>query len=95
MNEQKQKTSPWKQEEIVLAKGAKCALIQIKDRGIGISATNIKRIFDPFFTTKTVGGTGLGLAMVKAIVNAHKGIIRVTSKQGEETIFSIYLPIKG
>jgi CheY-like chemotaxis protein len=51
------------------------------------------RIFDPFFTTKRIGrGTGLGLASVYSIITAHGGYIDVESKEGQKTMFSIYLP---
>lgn len=79
-------------KEIVLKKGAECALIEIADTGPGIKRSHLKRIFDPFFTTKP-DGTGLGLPMVKRTVNAHDGIITVTSSKSKGTKFSIYLPL--
>lgn len=78
--------------EIVLKKGTECALIEISDTGYGINRINLKRIFDPFFTTKP-NGTGLGLPMVKRIVNAHNGIVTVTSKIHKGSKISIYLPL--
>lgn len=68
--------------------------INICDTGPGIVQENIDQIFDPFFTTKGVGkGTGLGLSIVYAIVKEHGGYIEVTSKLGEGTTFSVYLPV--
>jgi two-component system NtrC family sensor kinase len=69
-------------------------LISIKDNGIGISQEHLAKIFNPFFSTKSkLKGTGLGLAISKAIIARHKGKIEVMSKQGEGTIFTIFLPL--
>lgn len=66
--------------------------ILVVDDGSGIDEVTLPKIFNPFFTTRTTG-TGLGLAMVKKIVEAHRGIIDVTSVKGEGTHFRIELPI--
>lgn len=68
--------------------------ITIKDTGVGIPASLQKKIFDPFFTTKS-SGTGLGLAITKVIIEKHNGMIEFHSKEGEGSIFLIYLPIEG
>ncbi len=65
--------------------------VSIQDNGSGMSEETIKNIFDPFFTTKQKGGTGLGLAITYGIVKKMGGEIKVTSKQGEGTIFTVYL----
>lgn len=71
-------------------------LIEIKDNGIGIPKENLQKIFDPFFTTKEVGvGTGLGLSVCLNIIESYGGTISVSSIQGEETIFTVEIPIKG
>jgi signal transduction histidine kinase len=71
----------------------KSVLVEFTDTGEGISEENLTRIFDPFFTTKGVGkGTGLGLATSYGIVEEHGGKIRVKSKVGEGTTFTIQLP---
>jgi signal transduction histidine kinase len=68
--------------------------IVVKDNGIGISKKNEEKIFQPFFTTKSAGeGTGLGLSLAYDIIKAHGGEIRVESKEGERTIFTIHLPV--
>jgi len=68
--------------------------IEIRDTGPGISDEIQARIFNPFFTTKDVGqGTGLGLSISFSIIEKHHGSIAVTSKQGEGTAFTIYLPL--
>jgi len=66
--------------------------IDVKDTGYGISEDNLKKLFSPFFTTKE-GGTGLGLAITRRIVEEHKGEIKVKSKVGEGTTFTVELPI--
>jgi two-component system NtrC family sensor kinase len=68
--------------------------IAIIDTGCGIPEGDLKKIFDPFFTSKEVGkGTGLGLSVSHGIVQAHGGVIRVSSVVGQGTTFSVYLPI--
>jgi len=69
------------------------AYIQVEDDGHGIKADKLERIFDPFFTTKHFGmGSGLGLAVVKSAIDAHQGVISVTSELEQGTCFSIKLP---
>jgi len=71
-------------------------LISIEDTGCGIKEDHLEMIFEPFFTTKSVGkGTGLGLSVSYAIVSKHGGILKVDSKEGEGTVFTISLPIKS
>jgi signal transduction histidine kinase len=65
--------------------------IDIKDTGVGISEENLKKLFAPFFTTKE-GGTGLGLAITRRIVEEHKGEVKIKSKVGEGTTFTVELP---
>lgn len=67
--------------------------IKITDTGTGISAEDLDLLFDPFFTTKEVGkGTGLGLAVTAGIIERHGGTIKVRSKEGEGTAFTIWMP---
>jgi signal transduction histidine kinase len=67
--------------------------ITIEDNGSGISEDNKSKIFEPKFTTKT-SGMGLGLAMVKNIVETFSGSITFTSQEGEGTIFTVAFPKK-
>ena len=68
-------------------------VIAVSDTGSGIAEENRKRIFEPFFSTKKgTGGTGLGLATVKKIVQTHHGTIDVVSQIGQGTQFTIVLP---
>ena len=67
--------------------------IKISDSGIGIPPENIDNIFDPGFTTKGVGvGTGLGLSTCYNIIQKHHGEIKVESKVGKGTVFTIIIP---
>jgi len=67
--------------------------LTVSDTGTGIDPNNIDKIFDPFFTTKEVGkGTGMGLSIVHGIIKDHGGVINVSSKLGEGTTFTIFLP---
>jgi signal transduction histidine kinase len=65
--------------------------ITVADRGAGISRRNLKIIFQPFFTTKEKG-TGLGLTIVKKIMDAHHGSILIESQEGEGTSVRLTLP---
>jgi len=67
--------------------------IDIRDTGKGIQEEHLKKIFDPFFTTKPVGqGTGLGLSVSYEIIKKHGGQIKVQSKLGEGSTFTVVLP---
>jgi signal transduction histidine kinase len=73
-------------------------VIAVQDFGIGISKEEKDKIFDRFYRggdelTRTVKGSGLGLTLVKQIVEAHKGSIQVESEPGQGSTFSIKLPL--
>ncbi len=75
--------------------GAEAVAITITDNGLGIPAAILPSIFDPFFTTKPPGqGTGLGLAVSQGIITRHGGTIRVASKEGQGSTFTVILPVK-
>lgn len=67
--------------------------VEVRDTGVGISPSHLKRIFDPFFTTKSEG-TGLGLSITLKIIETHGGTIDVKSEEGVGTTFTIYLPLR-
>lgn len=65
----------------------------IRDTGTGMDPQVLKRAFEPFFTTKEAGqGSGLGLAMVDAVVGQHGGFVRAQSNPGSGSEFSVFLP---
>lgn len=65
--------------------------ITVADNGSGVSEVNVKKIFEPKFTTKT-SGMGLGLAMVKNIVETYNGTITFTTKKDKGTVFKVTFP---
>jgi signal transduction histidine kinase len=72
--------------------------VKVTNTGSGIAPDMLGRIFEPFFTTKPVGpdhGIGLGLSIARKIMEEHGGLIRVESKVGEGTTFSLFFPIYG
>jgi two-component system sensor histidine kinase HydH len=71
--------------------GVRHARVEMSDSGPGIAAELLPRVFEPFFTTRPKG-TGLGLAVVKRIVEGHRGRVSVRSDPGKATVFVIDLP---
>jgi len=70
--------------------------IKVTDTGRGIAREDISKVFDPFFSTKEEGkGLGLGLSVVYAIIDRHKGTISAESTPGKGTVITITLPAKG
>ena len=81
----------------LLAKGNK-VVISVRDYGIGIRKEDHEKIFSRFYRageelTQTVKGSGIGLTIVKQIVDAHQGNITVESSPGKGSLFSIILPL--
>jgi two-component system phosphate regulon sensor histidine kinase PhoR len=75
------------------------AVLAVADTGTGFSAADRERIFERFFRTaiatqQAVPGTGLGLTITKAIVDAHHGTIAVDSDEGRGSTFTICLPLR-
>ncbi|MDO5309092.1 MAG: ATP-binding protein [Planctomycetia bacterium] len=86
---------------VVLRKSKSKGFVEvvIRDYGVGIPKESLPQIFDAFYSTKSgpdetgKGGSGLGLAMCKRIIEEHKGKIRVDSTPGKGTAFTLKLPI--
>jgi signal transduction histidine kinase len=86
--------------ELVRDEAARCARLVVSDNGIGIAAEDVPKIFDRFFRADkarvrdgVAGGSGLGLSICKAIVDAHGGQISVTSRPSEGSTFTVSLPL--
>lgn len=73
--------------------------LKVTDTGIGISEEDQKRVFERFFRvdkarSRETGGTGLGLAITKEIIKKHHGSVKIHSKEGEGTTFTVRIPLK-
>lgn len=78
--------------ELAIKSDQKVVELSVSDTGEGIKKEDLSRIFDPYYTTKP-SGTGIGLAMVHNIVEAHNGTIVVQSNPGYKTQFKVTLPM--
>lgn len=70
-----------------------CLAIKVSDNGVGMPPGIQEKIFEPFFSHADSGGTGLGMSIVKSIVEAHQGSLLVHSEQFKGTTFTITLPL--
>jgi signal transduction histidine kinase len=73
--------------------GAGWVTVVVADTGVGIARENLDKLFEPLFTTKAKG-IGLGLALVKMLVEGHKGTIAVRSEVDQGAVFTIRLPVE-
>jgi PAS domain S-box-containing protein len=76
----------------------KGVVLTVADTGCGMSAHTLSRIFVPFFTTKGQNGTGIGLWISRGIVDRHRGVLKVRSRQSRQcsgTVFALFLPFDG
>jgi signal transduction histidine kinase len=81
---------------VLLNADQKSITISVQNMGDGIPPNEIENIFQPFYRVeqhRTSGGFGLGLSLAQRIIKLHRGAITVISKQGENTIFAIHLPM--
>jgi len=67
--------------------------VAVEDTGSGIDPDVLEHIFDPFFTTKGKKGTGLGMSIVKTIIDAHRGTIECLSDTEKGTTVILRLPL--
>jgi signal transduction histidine kinase len=78
-------------------RGGREVCVTVRDRGLGIDAADLPHVFEPFrrgrrAVEQQIRGNGLGLSLVKRVVEAHGGRVAVTSVPGEGTSFVVYLP---
>lgn len=78
---------------IKVEQNEQCLVIEIIDNGVGMPPGIQEKIFEPFFSHAESGGTGLGMSIVKSIVEAHQGSLLVHSEQFKGTTFTIKLPL--
>jgi len=81
--------------ELVMVDGTATACIHVSDRGMGLTAEQVEKVFVRFYRADASGkisGAGLGLSIVKEIVELHAGHLSVKSKVGEGTRISVFLP---
>jgi len=86
-----------KRVSVELADGGATWDIRVTDRGIGISPDDMTKIFDKFFRAARAGrmcpeGAGLGLKIIRHIMDAHRGDVRVRSREGEGSVFTLAFP---
>jgi signal transduction histidine kinase len=75
--------------------GDQGCFLTLQDTGEGMTPEVLHKVFDPFFTTKEVGkGTGLGMSIVKRIVDHHQGKIKVESSVGKGTCVTVFFPAR-
>ncbi|KAA6456431.1 PAS domain S-box protein [Acidobacteria bacterium AB60] len=69
--------------------------VTVADTGLGMDPDTVRRLCEPFFTTKGMHGTGLGLWVSRDILRKHAGYLRVRSRKGVGSVFSVWLPAAG
>lgn len=79
---------------VTTRRGEREAILEVRDTGVGMDEDQRRAIFEPLVTGKATG-TGLGLALVRAIVEAHGGRIEVASRPGRGSTFTVHLPASG
>jgi signal transduction histidine kinase len=77
---------------VTTVRSGACAEIRVGDTGPGIAASDLQNVFDPFFTTKPQG-MGMGLAIVRTIIEAHHGQIVAENRPSGGALFTVTLPI--
>jgi len=76
------------------------AVLQVEDTGIGIAEGDLEHVFERFWRgeksrSRSTGGTGIGLAIVKGLAQAHRGEVHVSSVLGVGSTFRVTLPVAG
>lgn len=91
-------SKPPAQISVIIAEMADEVRVDISDKGMGIPPADLEHVFERFYTvnkahSRRLGGAGLGLSIVKTIIEKHDGSISVSSTLGEGTTFTLFLPI--
>jgi signal transduction histidine kinase len=89
-------TPPGGRVDVEVRRAADAAILRVRDTGAGIPPDELPRIFDRLFrgdTSRAERGLGLGLSLVKAIVEAHGGTVDVVSEPGQGSTFTVTLPL--
>jgi len=89
-------TPPGGRVDVEVRRAEDAAILRVRDTGSGIPSDELARIFDRLFrgdTSRTERGLGLGLSLVKAIVEAHGGTVDVVSEPGRGSVFTVSLPL--
>jgi signal transduction histidine kinase len=99
INNAVQYTRDGKEITVHVSASGRRVIVTVTDQGVGIPAHEIDKVFERFFRggdthTRAVKGSGLGLTLVKEIVEAHGGTVRVESAVGQGSTFSIELPAR-
>jgi signal transduction histidine kinase len=85
------------QIETALVRGGATAILTVSDRGPGVAPAERERIFEPFYraqgASETAGGVGLGLALVRGIVQQHAGTVECLPREGGGSVFRVTLPV--
>ena len=84
--------------DIDAAATARLLRIAVSDRGIGIDPEDLPRVFEPFFRGRRavesqVRGSGVGLSVVRKIIDAHEGTVAIAAREGGGTVVTIELPV--
>ena len=84
--------------EVSLKKEYEKAIIKIRDYGIGIPGDQLEHVTEAFYMvdkarSRQSGGSGIGLSLCKAIAQAHRGSLRIESREGQGTEVSLILPV--
>ncbi|MPN15846.1 Alkaline phosphatase synthesis sensor protein PhoR [bioreactor metagenome] len=84
--------------DVILEEESKNIVLTVRDTGIGISKEDLPHIFERFYRadksrTRITGGAGIGLAIVRSVIEAHNGKVIVESNINEGTVFKVFLPV--
>ncbi len=77
------------------AEGDHCLRLEVQDEGCGMDQATLAGLFQPFYAEGRLHGTGLGLCIVKSVIEAHSGTVQVASEVGQGTTVSLRLPLNG